>query len=165
MLARDDIAALEQLTKAVDKRPNNESPAVAEEERASGLLSASLRLFAPATSGKQVGGIAALICMFCPGLAELLNISTTHDDLVPPSALLDDLRRHTEEFRRKYSYPALFARIVYGKKEEVVQPGKLLNDVLYPSIPGRNHRSICKPNANYTFPLEFVSDAAESAAV
>jgi hypothetical protein len=157
MIIRDDLALLEQDTtwtrQLVDAEYRH--------------LQAELRLFAPAIGGKRVASAAGIISGL-PIFSALLNFSRAHNDLLPPSDLLNNLRTHTEEFQRnyptrEYSLPCLRAQIVFGTLEEVVQPAHYLQDTLHPPRQNKNHGTICKPKPDYLFPLEFISDATKTA--
>jgi pimeloyl-ACP methyl ester carboxylesterase len=126
------------------------------------VATADVRLFAPASGGKKLGGLLGLISRL-PGLGSGLSFSRANNDLEAGSEVLKQLREHTEAFQQHAvlgKLRALRARCLFGRKEDVVTPLKyLFDDVEFEE--SKNHVSVCKPSFKYLRPLRFLTDAAK----
>jgi hypothetical protein len=116
-------------------------------------LEAEVCLFAPALIGASPSGFLGILAK----KIHLLHFSRAYNDLQVESQVIIKLREHTEDYAKQYpQIPALKARILWGKDEEIVALDHYQLDTEEDPEPGRNHTSICKPRPDYTRPLEFV---------
>jgi len=129
------------------------------------IFSASLRLFAPATSGAKPKGLWSLL-LNLPGLGlpgrAFLEWSRAASDLTNQSStsLLADLKDEVHKYEEKYKNLRAFrAKTVFGTKESVVIVNKWRCDDNEVSLKGHSHTSICKPQkkTSYFYPLDFVT--------
>jgi pimeloyl-ACP methyl ester carboxylesterase len=128
------------------------------------LLDASLRLFAPAMHGAKPSGWLGLayhllneIKEVKPWFTALAESQTIVRQLKSDSDKLVRLHDLTEDLASRTSYRALVADVVYGENEHIVERDKFRLDKLPPSpVPRMNHRSLCKPQPGYRYPLHFV---------
>lgn len=132
---------------AVDKKALGNSP----------ILKCDLRLFAPAIGGYAPAGLIATLAN-SPFLGRVvdavLKASPAFQDL-SGEKLLEKLRRKTEaNARRHKSQLAFRARILWGRKDYVVNPEKYRDDVEV--FEDSTHTKICKPDYSYVVPLEWV---------
>jgi alpha-beta hydrolase superfamily lysophospholipase len=127
------------------------------------LLKGELRLFAPAMHGAKPSGWLGLTYFLLGEIRHLQSFlkaaaesQTIIRQLKSESDKLVRLRNETEKLAGAKGYRALVAHVVYGEKEHIVERDKFLLDKIALPIPGKNHRSICKPDNEYTYPLLFV---------
>lgn len=117
-------------------------------------LAAQVCLFAPALMGAAPSGILGILAR----KIDVLYYSRAFNDLERGSPLLTNLQRHTEDYARRYpGIPALRARILWGKKEQIVAVDNYQTDLVEDAEPNQDHTSVCKPRPGYTRPLEFIS--------
>jgi hypothetical protein len=123
------------------------------------ILDARVSLFAPAHLGfvptSWLGAFAALT-----NILELANIaiafSTPASEMHDKSLLLQ-LKEITERlFQVKPEVPALTAHVLFGSDEHVVVRSEYYQDCRHDPERAKDHRSICKPSADYQRPLGFV---------
>ena len=135
------------------------SPAIGE-YTADWLLSAQIRLFAPALAGGSPSGLLGFFLQFQltsavvqPYLASLPG----YNDMQPSNLLFQQLRSDTTSAARTNIHiRALRARVLYGESDNVVHPGAYPDDFIEPTEPDRGHTDICKPTERYMRPLSFV---------
>ena len=137
------------------------------EEEAPWLLHATLRLFAPALTGARPAGLLglALVLGGIKHVAQaLLGFSRSYQDMEKPT-IPDGIRTQTAEVMAGalQSLPGFRADVLWADADDVVSDA-----VVYtgdhvarkaPDAPaGRktNHRTVCKPTADYQTPLTFV---------
>lgn len=126
---------------------------------------ARLFLFAPAHGGFEPSGakgaLLAASSHFLPFrvLWSLVRGYRAYGELQAGSATLIDLKEATETLARKYPrVQGLSARILWGKLEDVVRVTRFECDHSRAEIfvDGKGHADICKPNAEFLAPFEFV---------
>jgi hypothetical protein len=131
------------------------------------VFHATLKMFAPATSGANPSGLWALLLHF-PFLGvfgrTFLQWSKAAKELTNPSplALLVTLKNATEQYSNAYKLLNAFqAEVVFGDDDDVVTVNKWECDQKLDNMHGHTHTSICKPKKkiSYFFPIEFVSKA------
>jgi hypothetical protein len=121
------------------------------------LLSADIALFAPAHLGfSPSGGLAYLSGL---GLADCATkvVSPSYVEMAS-GEFLKNLQHKTEHYQASQGPRAAFARVVFGRKEQVVTRGAFLYDRSEDQQPEKDHISVCKPNPDYRFPIKFVLD-------
>ena len=130
------------------------------------LANAALRFFAPAHLG-FLGAGALGVAMNVPVIDRVIGIhlksKPLFHNLAPECPIIKDLRTKTEEFYKEHHLTALKATVLFGKHEEIVYQGGYDQDDVLPKVPNHNHSSICKPNADYLKPMDFVSMSFASA--
>jgi pimeloyl-ACP methyl ester carboxylesterase len=136
---------------------------VREIEGSTALLDARLRLFAPAMHGVKPSGWFGLAYHLLREIREVepwfkaaMESQTIVRQLMSDSDKIARLRARTEELARTTRHPALIATVVYGEDEHIVERDKYELDDIEVPVPGRDHRSICKPDDQYRNPLNFV---------
>jgi pimeloyl-ACP methyl ester carboxylesterase len=131
--------------------------------KASFMLNAALRFFAPAHRGAMCSGVLGALLHLPMSewiLGGLLQSNPLFKNLQPGSPALEDIRRETEGLQDKFKeVSALFASSLFGEWEAIVHIGKYIHDPDYPTEPKQTHTSVCKPNIGFLKPLEFVTDA------
>ena len=118
-------------------------------------LQGKLRLFAPAIIGYQPSGALGLLARSPLGWGVdyfLQSTSSPYQDL-KKSIDLGTLQKDTEHWAE--SHQLLRAELLWGDDDHVVKPGKYACDEYFAFLPGHTHCSICKPNTDFTVPLEF----------
>lgn len=146
--------------KLAPQRPQDQSPAI---------LDAHVRLFAPAMHGAKPSGFLGLAYHLLREIREIkpwfeaaLESQVIVRQLQSESDKLKSLRTDTEKFAAETSFRALVAHVVYGEKEHIVERDKFRLDKIALPILGRDHRSVCKPDVDYTEPLRFVREGAHA---
>ncbi|WP_024477443.1 alpha/beta hydrolase [Arthrobacter sp. CAL618] len=121
------------------------------------ILDAQLRLFSPASAGFRAAGLLGAVRAsgLWPALFLYLSRSSAFTDLQPGSTTLLDTRRRTEALASTYG--SLRARILWASPDDVVIPERYDTDYVEYLADGRDHGSVCKPNASYPLPLRFAS--------
>jgi triacylglycerol esterase/lipase EstA (alpha/beta hydrolase family) len=127
------------------------------------VLKSAVRLFAPVHLGAICSGKLA-VARHLPVserlTAVLLKSSPLFQNIQPESKLLDRIRENTETLTTKYGWMrSLRADLLFGYDDAIVTIGKYDTDPMLTKLKDHSHTSICKPNAKYTIPLEFVVDA------
>ncbi|HEX7360318.1 MAG TPA: alpha/beta fold hydrolase [Bryobacteraceae bacterium] len=127
--------------------------------RGAWIETAEISLFAPAHIGFKFSGIKELVFHLSPDIiTSIPSLYRAFFDLQEKSNLLRDLRRRTERRAIEHSTLKCFrARALYGSKEDVVIPGEFDCDYTPEWVQGRNHVEICKPDAVFTHPIQFVT--------
>lgn len=127
------------------------------------IPTAEIRLFAPAMLGFKPSGflgyaVGALleIPLLRPWIAPALDANPIIRQLGPEHPSIKALQKRTEEMARRHGHPGLRAQIVFGEYENVVERGRYIFDETARPIPDKDHNSVCKPNARYLEPLQFV---------
>jgi pimeloyl-ACP methyl ester carboxylesterase len=123
------------------------------------ILNAQMRLFSPASAGFRPAGFAGFLKAMTGiwGLAELrLRMSSAYWDLQPSSSLIIDTRRETEDLFARTGLTALQARILWANPDNIVRAEEYAIDPYRSSAHGRTHVTVCKPDATYTRPWQFV---------
>jgi hypothetical protein len=134
--------------------------AVLNELQAQGAASpcsgARLRLFAPAQAGFRQHAALGTAMSTNPvtglGFALMLLSNRAFNDLMPGSPILGQLER---DHIAMAAHPSRTALVAWAKGDYVVF------DTIFPGdtevrIPGKDHRSVCKPRADYLDPLDIV---------
>jgi pimeloyl-ACP methyl ester carboxylesterase len=129
---------------------------------ATNIVDAHLRLFAPAMHGAKPSGWLGLAYHLLREIKQVqpffkaVEESQIIRQLRSESDKLKRLRDETEAFAMSKGYRALVAHVVFGEKEQVVDRDKFRLDNLSPSVEGKDHTSICKPDSDYYYPFKFV---------
>jgi pimeloyl-ACP methyl ester carboxylesterase len=122
------------------------------------ILSAQLRLFAPAIGGSRPTGVLGVLYHSFIGalVRPLLSGSKAYQDLHPRSALLRNLRAETERLvERQPLLRALPASVLWGKGDDIVSDDAYACDRAEWEA-SVSHTAVCKPTALYRRPLDFV---------
>jgi pimeloyl-ACP methyl ester carboxylesterase len=128
-----------------------------------------LVLFAPAQSGVRLTQLAVEMQGFVGRVALLvggmraLSVAT---DALSQHSTFDELVADTRTAITHSPIPTFLIakRVVFGSQEAVVEPAKrFCEDPCSPKphfvvIPGKGHTSVCKPDDQYTDPLDIVVD-------
>ena len=131
------------------------------EPECSGLLSAKLRLFAPALGGEMLSGLFGIACSL-PVVADFLAVSAARKGMNPVSASVTETRRQTDRYAELLTLEGFRAHIVWAEKDQIVNEEKYVEDLQCPNFPpGSNHSSLCKPSLSYTLPLNFVEKGVD----
>lgn len=123
------------------------------------ILDAQMRLFSPASAGFRPAGKAGFLRALTGvwGLAELrLRMSSAYWDLQPDSSLIVETRRETESLFARTGLTALQARILWANPDNIVRAEEYSIDPYRRSVHGQTHITVCKPDATYTRPWQFV---------
>lgn len=122
------------------------------------ILQAGLRFFSPATSGFMPTGFAGLLYALrnVRAIAEtILSISPAYKQLQIGSPILEQIEHSTLD-RVSQGHVELRARIVWAEKDRIVDARRYTSDFPEGTIPRRGHMNVCKPNAKYAAPWDFV---------
>lgn len=123
------------------------------------LLESSVRLFSPASAGFRAAGVlgVARASGFWPALEMYLRRSSAYTDMQPGSTMLTDTRVRTQRLvQEEPDTGALVASILWASPDQVVIEGKYDSDAISRSVENQDHKSVCKPNASYPVPWDFV---------
>lgn len=127
------------------------------------ILEADVRLFAPAMTGVEPSNLLAWaaygfqqIPLIGSWLRPAVSSVAMTRQLVAKPERLRAIQTDTEQFARTMAYRALRAHVVFGAHEDVVERDIYACDHVAPPVEGRNHRTVCKPDHEYRYPLEFV---------
>jgi hypothetical protein len=116
------------------------------------ILKSALRLFAPAFLGYSPRGVLGplavgnLVLRFSKAFVNMKD-----------GRELQQLKTDTEWLQQSHSYvTGAFAHVLFGTAESLVARGEYQRD--YPSPPEarKGHTGVCKPDENYTRPLDFI---------
>jgi pimeloyl-ACP methyl ester carboxylesterase len=128
------------------------------------ILDASLALFSPASAGFRPGGSLGMLRAL--PLWTYINVylrrSTAYSDLQPSSVFLRETRRRTEAAlagNRSAELKGLRANILWANPDDVVLTERYSSDRPDRSADNTTHRSVCKPDAAYDLPWDFVEGA------
>lgn len=124
------------------------------------IAQARLRLFAPAIMGARPSRLLGWLnaSLIGKALRPFFQASAAYNDMQPDSQLVTAIRDRTEEYSSLYpTLAALRARILWGRKENVLTPGDYRDDD-FDFEEGHDHISVCKPKPEYLRPLEFVRE-------
>lgn len=129
------------------------------------ILSADIRLFAPAIFGflpTGFGGYCYAFMMENPiigtFLRPMVNSNATISELIEGSRRLSDLQTRTEALANEHTWiRATQAHVIFGSKEHVVYMDRFACDPVYLVEKDQDHKSVCKPNQWYRKPLDFVT--------
>jgi alpha-beta hydrolase superfamily lysophospholipase len=124
---------------------------------------ARLVLFAPAHNGAYAAGLASSYLSSgqgwsLGGLASLLirYKIPLFEDLKNDSTVIQSLKQDTAAEQAKAPRPSLTAHsVTWAQSENVVINAQFLSDPL-PTVLQTNHSNVCKPNARFREPLDFV---------
>jgi|HubBroStandDraft_6_1064221.scaffolds.fasta_scaffold16606_4 hypothetical protein len=137
------------------------------------LLGADVCLFSPAIFGSDMPAlIGDVVLAFAkiPGFGQLFLAALglalpTLKDLDPHDQTSSDVRKFTEEYYRKFDKITAFkARILWGGKDKHVNRWQYEFDSPIEFAHGIGHTQVCKPNANFLDPLEFLCYGRKSKA-
>lgn len=128
------------------------------------LLSATTRLFSPASSGFRAAGPLGLL-QATPGwwaVNLILRRSSAFTDLQPGSELLRATQRRTETLVKQHTQElgALRPSILWANPDDIVLTERYDTDPVAFSVDGKSHSQVCKPAAGYESPWVFVETGA-----
>jgi len=130
------------------------------------VLLADLRLMSPAHLGFRPVGLLGAAFSLAPmaGLLRgLLSFYRSFTELDPNSALLQSLRRRTEEISRSFpGLPALCAKSLFAQYDDLVIMDRYDCDRRVQYVADRTHTTICKPLRMYLTPLEFIAEYGQT---
>jgi pimeloyl-ACP methyl ester carboxylesterase len=125
------------------------------------LLKTRLVLFAPAHCGANVQALVMSAATSLPWVGFVMGITNyfcpTVKNLTPGSEILKELLKRTEKAQKDMSETSkklLAHLIIRGSKDKVVEPLRFSKDPDFITVPNKDHISICKPNRDYTLPVE-----------
>lgn len=126
------------------------------------ISKARVVLFAPAISGVNPAGFKGMLMQLRPTnwiALPFLSDSRAYRDM-NSAEFRDDVRNDTLHARGVHKeHTALWAKLVFGSKEDVVTPVKWPDDNQAPEELGQNHLSICKPKSKYDPPITFIAQS------
>src|SRR5262249_501499 len=124
------------------------------------ISKAKLVLFAPAISGVKPAGFKGMLMQLSPTswiALPFLHKSFAYRDMTSPEFRKDVIDDTVEARTVHPEHVALWAKLVFGSKEDVVEPVKWPKDDQVPEEVGQNHLSICKPKSKYDNPITFIT--------
>lgn len=129
------------------------------------LVSSRLRLFAPAIFGFEPVGATGFLYHFCLQntrlkalIQPILESVPIHQDLEADSARLRRIEERTEELAQRHpDWSSLRAHMLFGIKEKFIYMERYSCDPISEFVEDQDHTSVCKPNASYLKPLEFIA--------
>jgi pimeloyl-ACP methyl ester carboxylesterase len=131
------------------------------EKESNPISKAKLVLFAPAISGVNPAGFKGMLTQLSPAswiALPFLGGSRAYRDMASVefrNDVIDDTLRAREAHPE---HTALWAKMIFGSDEDVVEPVKWSGDNLVPEAEGQNHLSICKPKSKYDPPITFITE-------
>jgi pimeloyl-ACP methyl ester carboxylesterase len=124
------------------------------------ISKAKVVLFAPAISGVNPAGFKGMLLQLSPAnwvALPFLSKSLAYRDM-NSAEFRNDVKSDTLEARKNHAeHSALWAKLVFGSKEDVVEPVKWPGDDHLPEEVGQNHISICKPTSKYDTPITLIA--------
>jgi hypothetical protein len=122
----------------------------------------SIRIFGAAHVGFRFSVLKDLSYTLSPDMiTSLPRIWRAFSDLQSTSNVLIDLRRRTEKLAKVSPKLKCFrAMLLYGTEEDVVIPGEYDCDYALEWQSGANHTQVCKPDDQFTDPINFVTSHA-----
>jgi hypothetical protein len=144
---RDPKAATRVISTAIRKRLESDF-----------LLSASLRLFAPACRGTNFSSWTGFLTSLSTFVLAITSSFLVRNELLPTSPILQDLKNATEKAHTAFpAVRALYAEPIFGVPDQIVVSASYEGEKLWWDI-GWDHFSVCKPAYNHKRPLEFVGE-------
>ncbi len=135
--------------------------AIAEKEP-NPISKAKLVLFAPAISGVKPAGFKGMLMQLSPVnwiALPFLSQSLAYRDM-DSAEFRKDVTDDTLQARGiNQGHTALWAKVIFGSKEDVVVPVKWHGDNQVPAEVGQDHLSICKPKKKYDHPITFITES------
>jgi hypothetical protein len=135
------------------------------------LMNARLRLFAPAMLGFRPSnwlGFCSYMLREIPGVGDWFRAALESQSIIqqlnPESREIQELKTGTEGFAKSSRSEAFVAHVIFGEDEDLVTRGKYAYDEIGDPIPDQDHRSVCKPTASFSFPLQFIEKGIHYAA-
>ena len=127
------------------------------------ILDASVRFFAPAHLGAICSGKLA-VALNAPIsetlLLMLLRSKPLFHNIEQSSPILRHIESETAKMQKRFpKISALTAHSLFGSKDAIVNIGQYAHEPRADTEQGQSHTSVCKPNASYMKPLEFIFDA------
>lgn len=128
------------------------------ENRKSAILDGKLRLFSPASAGFFPSGPLAVMqsLPFWLYVEIFLKQGASYRDLQPDSSIIMETRRRTEMYHDDQLKKFITADILWANPENIVKIERYDTDSKNISVNSATHQTVCKPNANYSSPWEFV---------
>lgn len=125
-----------------------------------GLLTASVRLFAPALGGAKITGLLGVLTSLGP-IAAALAGSASKSGMEPTSPAVTQPRTQTDRYAERLPYACFRAHILWAHTDRIIIGEKYTLDKHCRTFPdGTDHVSVCKPTINYLLPLSFVERGA-----
>lgn len=121
----------------------------------------SLLLFAPAHTGARVQKLAKEVLS---GWTALISPFVTYqypvyEDLEPGSQFIATLVDETKKLLADKKYPCNIARkVIWAERDRVVSQINFCDDPDAELVYKKNHVNVCKPDATYTQPVDFLKE-------
>ena len=131
------------------------------EKEANPISKAKLVLFAPAISGVNPAGFYGMLMASPANWIALVSLgrSFAYRDM-NSSRFLTDVTNDTLDARNIHpEHTALWAKVIFGSKEDVVEPVKWPGDNQVAEEVGKNHLSVCKPKRGYDRPITHITES------
>lgn len=129
-------------------------------KKSSWLLKTRLVLFAPAHCGTRVQALLMSALTSVPWTVGIMGVGEFFcqplEELKPGSELLKQLLEKTDKAQEENSEESkrlLAERVIHGANDKIAQPLLFSKDPGFTSIPRKDHFSVCKPNQDYTLPI------------
>jgi pimeloyl-ACP methyl ester carboxylesterase len=122
---------------------------------------ARLVLFAPAISGVNPSGFKGMLMQLSPVnwiALPFLEDSRAYRDMKSSNFRKDVIGDTLQARDIHQEHGALWAKVLFGSKEDVVEPVKWPGDNQVPEEVGQNHLSICKPKSKYDRPIVVITE-------
>ena len=95
----------------------------------------------------------------------MLDSVPIHQDLEADSARLLRIEERTVELAKQHTaWSSLRAHMLFGTKEKFVYMERYSCDPVSELVEDRDHTSVCKPDASYLKPLEFIAHGLSASA-
>jgi pimeloyl-ACP methyl ester carboxylesterase len=130
------------------------------ENKPNPISKAKLVLFAPAISGLRPAGFKGMLLHLGPAkwiALPFLHGSRAYGDMNSVDFRNDVIADTLRARDLREDHTALWAKVIFGTKEDVVAPVKWSGDNKMPEEVGQDHLSICKPKSKYDPPITFVT--------
>lgn len=132
------------------------------ETKGNPISKAKLVLFAPAISGVKPAGFKGMLMQLSPAnwiALPFLSKSRAYRDMDSVEFRTDVFNDTLQARGIHKEHTALWAKVIFGSKEDVVEPVKWSGDNQVPEELGQNHISICKPKKKYDPPITFITES------
>lgn len=156
LLLRKAIVQQAQLDKSLEEFLHASKYTRLPPPKATGMLCASMRLFAPALGGEMQSGLLGVLTSL-PVVNNFLAASAARKGMNPAAAFVTEARRQTDELAEYLPFECFRAHILWAEKDVIISGEKYKGDLQCLTFPtDSSHTSVCKPTLNYSLPLDFV---------
>jgi hypothetical protein len=123
-----------------------------------GILTAKLRLFAPALGGETISGLLGVLAR-SPVISTVAGSLGAKLSMGPASHAVTTARNCTDEYSDYLKMECFRAHIMWADKDSIIEPERYKRDreCVNPTL-GTDHVNVCKPKKSYKEPLEFVKE-------